>query len=775
MKRHLTTVMVLLLHVMVLQAQVTIRGKVIDKDTREPVPGASITIPNTTIGTTTDNSGAFTISAANTSAGICVSCLGYQVQNYQMVSNNDLTIVLDKNVQVMNEMIVTASRGVQLRKDAPVSIQPISARMIQETKPTLLPELINKVPGVLMTNLNNEQHSMSIRQPMTTAPYFLYLEDGIPVRPAGVFNHNALIETDIMAVSSIEVIKGPSSSLYGSEAIGGAINFITHKPTVNPTARVGVQFDNYGYLRTQWSGGGYYSKKAGIHVSGFVARQRGGWQTYSDYDKTALNLRHDLQLSDRTTLVISGSYVKYETQTASSVDSLQFYQRKYVSNNSFTWRDVYALRARASVDHKWNENSSLTATVFFRDNSIGQFPAYAIKKDNGNPAKAHGQINENSVTSYGAVLQQTQKFNWMKSKLIAGVSIDYSPNNFRANYAQINRNAQTGFMDSYINRPDSMLTDYDAKLLNTAAYAQWQFSPVEKLNVVIGARYDRIQFDYDNHLPPSAFSGSPDEKNGFNNFSPKLGATYEISRNAGVYVNYSRGFSPPTINQLYSGVKVPVLKPAFFNNYETGGWLVLLKNKLSIDWALYQMDGFNEIVNFRFPDNSTENRNSGKTVHRGIEYGFTFRHGKQWTLRFGGTNSLHRYEKYEVKDGLNYNKNKMPSAPQFIANAEIGYRPGWLKGFRVQVEWQRVSSYFIDNENKTQYNDRSLFGLHGVSVMHLRAGYQFKFVEVYANLLNLSNELYAHNASRGAFGNTYTPAAPRLLTMGIQVHLGKKD
>lgn len=775
MKRHLTTLMILLLHVMTLQAQVTIRGKVIDKDTREPVSGASITIPNTTIGTTSDNSGAFAISVADKSAGICVSCLGYQMQNCQMVGNNDLTIVLDKNVQVMNEMIVTASRGVQLRKDAPVSIQPISSRMIQETKPTLLPEIINKVPGVLMTNLNNEQHSMSIRQPMTTAPYFLYLEDGIPVRPAGVFNHNALIETDIMAVSSIEVIKGPSSSLYGSEAIGGAINFITHKPTANPTARVGVQFDNYGYLRTQWSGGGYYSKKAGIYISGFVARQRNGWQTYSDYDKTALNLRHDVQLSDRTNLVVSGSYVKYETQTAGSVDSLQFYQRKYVSNNSFTYRDVYALRARASVDHKWNENSSLTATVFFRDNSIGQFPAYAIKKDNANPSKAHGQINENKVTSYGAVLQQTQKFNWMKSKLIVGVSIDYSPNNYRANYAQINRNAQTGFMDSYINRPDSMLTDYDAKLLNTAAYAQWQFSPVEKLNVVIGARHDRIQFDYDNHLPPSAFSGAPDEENGFNNFSPKVGATYEFSRNAGVYVNYSRGFSPPTINQLYSGVKVPVLKPAFFNNYETGGWLVLLKNKLSIDWALYQMDGFNEIVNFRFPDNSTENRNSGKTVHRGIEYGFTFRRGKQWTLRFGGTNSLHRYEKYEVKEGLNYNKNKMPSAPQFIANAEVGYRPGWLKGFRVQLEWQRVGSYFIDNENKTQYNDRTLFGLRGVSVMHLRAGYQFKFVEVYANLLNLSNELYAHNASRGAFGNTYTPAAPRLLTMGVQLHLGKKD
>jgi hypothetical protein len=59
--------------------------------------------------------------------------------------------------------------------------------------------------------------------------------------------------------------------------------------------------------------------------------------------------------------------------------------------------------------------------------------------------------------------------------------------------------------------------------------------------------------------------------------------------------------------------------------------------------------------------------------------------------------------------------------------------------------------------------------------MHLRAGYQYKMVEVFANLLNLTDELYAHNISKGAFGNTYTPAAPRLITMGVQLHFDKKD
>jgi outer membrane receptor protein involved in Fe transport len=120
------------------------------------------------------------------------------------------------------------------------------------------------------------------------------------------------------------VVKGPSSSLYGSEAIGGAINFLTHKATVTPTAKLGVQFDNFGYRRLQFSGGGYYSKTAGLYASGFVARQRDGWQTYSDYDKTALNLRHDWQWSDKTTFTITGAYIKYKTQTAGAVDSQQF-------------------------------------------------------------------------------------------------------------------------------------------------------------------------------------------------------------------------------------------------------------------------------------------------------------------------------------------------------------------------------------------------------------------------------------------------------------------
>jgi outer membrane receptor protein involved in Fe transport len=108
--------------------------------------------------------------------------------------------------------------------------------VLGETKATSLEQVLNKVSVVYMVDLGNEQHFMAIRQPISTRSVFLYLEDGSPIRTTGDFNHNALIEINLAALKTVEVIRRPASSLYGSEAIGGAVNFITQAPAAVPTA-----------------------------------------------------------------------------------------------------------------------------------------------------------------------------------------------------------------------------------------------------------------------------------------------------------------------------------------------------------------------------------------------------------------------------------------------------------------------------------------------------------------------------------------------------------
>jgi outer membrane cobalamin receptor len=118
-----------------------------------------------------------------------------------------ISVSLEQETHDLQQVIVTANREAGLRTEAPIAISKLTPKQIEEAKPTAIYEVVNKTPGVLMVNLGNEQHSMSIRQPMTTNAYYLYMEDGVPIRPMGVFNHNSLLEMNQFTVSSIEVVK----------------------------------------------------------------------------------------------------------------------------------------------------------------------------------------------------------------------------------------------------------------------------------------------------------------------------------------------------------------------------------------------------------------------------------------------------------------------------------------------------------------------------------------------------------------------------------------
>ena len=133
------------------------------------------------------------------------------------------------NDSALQTVIATANKSKEKRINAPIAISLLGKQQIQEAKAPRIDFLLNKVSGVYMPTIGNEQHMMSIRQPISLKGLYLYLEDGLPIRTSGLFSNNALIEINTAAIQQIEVIKGPASALYGAEAIGGVINFI-HAP-----------------------------------------------------------------------------------------------------------------------------------------------------------------------------------------------------------------------------------------------------------------------------------------------------------------------------------------------------------------------------------------------------------------------------------------------------------------------------------------------------------------------------------------------------------------
>ena len=759
------------------QEQKTVKGKVFDIHTKEPIQGVAIKTLISSQSTISNALGEFTITTISSKDSINISFIGYQ--SIIVANNSKMNISLSPSNLELQSVVVTANRAAALRTESPIAISRLSPKLIDESKASMVYELINKTPGVIMPSYNNEQHAMAIRQPMGTSAYYLYMEDGIPIRPLGVFNHNALLEINQFAISSIEVVKGPVSSIYGPEAVGGAVNFIMQRPTLVPTAKVGVQFDNWGFRRVQF-GSGAKIKKFGFYVGGLSSQQTNSWMAASDYDKTSINARLEYNFTEKTRLIGSLIYGKYYSQMSGSVDSTMLYKRNYVSSSDFTYRKSDAYRSRLTLEHDWNSNSKSFITFFQRSNKHGQNPTYAIRWTPG-AVTARGEINSNDFESYGVVAQHSQKFNFLNAKLILGGVLDITQNDYWSYRIDLDAKLDPTkkFVERYSiskERPELPIANYVGDINNYAGYLQYDFEPINNLRFSLGGRYDVMDLDYINNI---------NKTNGnitYERFTPKVGVTYDLGNGRGMYANYSQGFSPPSLTAIFRPRPntTPVqfytnLNSAYFNNYEIGGWASIIKNKVMIDVALYQMDGKNELLNIRQADNSFDYQSAGKTLHRGIEFGITAKPNEQYWFRFGGTNALHRFEDFEIsKNPADKLKNlggfEMPSSPRWSWNTEFTYYPKWVKNLRTSLEWQYLSSWYQNQINTIKYE--------GYNLINFRIGYKWKSIELYSNILNLTDELYANSASRGnnpTDRSTFNPGAPRTYVFGLQYNfVGKK-
>lgn len=771
--------MLLLLVVNSAQAQFLVRGRVIDKDTKEPLCNATVAcdcchkgVPCTTCKEVaiTDASGSFSI---RVTAGdrLRISCVSYQDREIlpdnttgQVVAGKDAAgqvVELDPRNDRMQEVVISANRTVQRRTEAPVAISMINAKTIADTKATQLDQLLNKVSGVFMVDLGNEQHEMSIRQPMSTGNVFLYLEDGLPIRTSGIFNHNALLEMNQVAAHQIEIIRGPASALYGAEAIGGAINVVTQAPPSVPAGRVSVQANNNGYRRIEAQAGATL-KKWGLIASGYYANRTDGPIQYSDFHKTAVTLRADYHANNRLNWINSLTYVNYYSQMYGALDSIHFADRDYHTPYPFTYRKVDALRIRTQLIYRWSSSAETQVLLSYRDNSIGQNPSYYISNSRTNLLLASGQVNVSSFHSYMLTAQHRQSIDRWNSQLIAGMSTDISPSGYQAQYIAIRRDGKGNYLD-YSNT-DSALSHYSTGINNFASYLNIEVKPFPGWKVTAAARYDYFHYRFRNFLPPSASTGAPDSRNDYCRLTPKAGVTYNHG-GLGFYVNYSQGYVPPQVSNLYNGVKVPYLQPQTFFNYEAGGWWSLWKGKLYADVSLYRLDGTNQIISIRQDDGTYQNANAGRTRHTGVEYGVTAKPSSEWAFRVSASHSDHIFL-VQYENNHNYSGNQMAAAPHFLSNMEVTWKPAALKGFRAAVEWQHMGRYWMDDANTVRYR--------GFDVFNARIGYAFRRWEWWVSGLNILNRYYSTLATRSAYGYSYNLGTPREITLGMSWQLFKR-
>lgn len=228
-----------------------LKGKVTDDATKEGLFGVNVMVTSTNekikTGTSTDFDGNYEIVLPEGSYKVKYNYIGYKNHHEDVtISGSDVTknVVLAQDAEIIDEVVVSAGKYEQKLQDITVSMEVLKPQMIENKNTYNIEQSLNKIPGV---DVNN--HQPSIRS-CTGWSYgagnrVMILVDDMPFMSADVGDAKwNYIPTE--NISQVEVLKGASSALFGSQALGGVINIRTAYPTSEPMTKISVFYGIYG-------------------------------------------------------------------------------------------------------------------------------------------------------------------------------------------------------------------------------------------------------------------------------------------------------------------------------------------------------------------------------------------------------------------------------------------------------------------------------------------------------------------------------------------------
>lgn len=689
-------------------------------------------------------------------------------------------VIAAEEATALGEVTVTGTREARLLSETPQTIHSVKAETIRDQRPSHPSQVMNQMPGVWVSNLSGEGHSTSIRQPLTTAALYLYLEDGIPTRPTGFFNHNSLYEINVPQSGGIEVSKGPGTALYGSDAIGGSINVLTRTPPRQAEFEASAEVGSYGWKRSLISGGdtvGDNAWRASLNLT-----QNDGWQNNSGYERQSGNFRWDSALGNDAILKTIVAVSSINQQHVGNLTTREYNEAPRSNNVSFSYRKVDAFRLSTTYE-KESENSLLSITPYIRDNRMEIVPSWSVSYD---PSR---YVSESQ--SFGFLSKYRRDFEPLQARVIVGLDYDLSPGSRDEDSIRLNQtiNALGGKTYALNSAAPVKIYKYDVVYRSISPYLHGEISPFEKLRITAGLRYDDMQYDYTNTFNGGAASatqgvGGPfpaggyyghaaSTKIGYSHFSPKLAINYAFDKNLNAYASYSNSFRTPSESQVFRGSRESTalkaqtaaesllqLKPVIVDSYELG--LRGKQGRFNYEVAAYYMTKKDDIVSYTDPaTNQRRVVNAGQTEHRGVELGLGAQLAEAWRADVSLSRAQHRYEKWVVNGTSDYSGKDMEAAPKIMANTRLTYHPASLNGGRVQLEWVKLGSYWQDQANTLKYAGHDLF--------HLRANYPVtRQFEVWGGINNLLDKRYAETAGVDGSIASYTAGLPRIFTIGIQ-------
>ena len=694
----------------------------------------------------------------------------------------------------LGTVTVTAQRRENTVQKTPIAITAFGEDAIAQKKIADFRDLSGRVPGLTLPLRSTAYttQTFSIRGIGETDTYpepsvALYVDDVYIARSVGSIY-------DTPDLERVEVLRGPQGTLYGRNSAAGAIRFITKEPKQERTAGLSVTLGNYNnvLLKARLSGGLLPDNKLNVSVSA-VRHQRRGWtyaiplaQWVNDLDIWSLRSKVKSQVTERFSVTLSGD-VMLDRSTAS------YYTPIYQPNGKFSGQPT-------NPDQTWSNTIPLNKTTVYggsltlKYNLTDEWSLKSVTAVRG----MHGPIyyDNDGVTqikgdSYAGFNQnyETQEF------LING---DYDKLNFVGGLFYFNEffhndrlsQSASGSVDNV--GVQTHANSY-LKTQSYAAFANADYKITPAFTATAGLRYTLDHRGFENHghqqsnapliypLPgnndpalfdtifgPNAtvFNSNAKPKN-YSALTPKVGLSYQITKDILSYASYSRGFKSGgyDLRATSENASLTPYRPQFTNAYELGWKSSFFDNRINANIAAY----YNQITDLQVRASSVGAL--GTPVNSLINTGDAHTYGGELELNtnpakgftFGGSLAYLKtaYETFTASLPANVAGRTtllgldFPLSPTWQGNINGNYKlplpmPGtWRIGADVPIQ----SSYFTDIYNTSQTQVATQAFLNGT----------FNYTsedEVWSAGVSVTNALNTRRRQSGGYNPTNAGADP---------------
>lgn len=611
----------------------------------------------------------------------------------------------------VGEIIVTAQKREQNLQDVPIAISAISQDYLEKREVTSISSLSGLAPNLKVNTAGGNQTTalISIRGGIQGNPQ-LYFEPSVGVYMDGIYiakAQGALF--DVADIERIEVLRGPQGTLYGRNAVAGAVNIVTKKPSGELGGRIEGSYGNYDYWRLRGTLDlpqfGIFSAK----LSGQLAKRDGFYKVTGN---SSTNEAHTLdsksgmvQLRAEPSDTLSLDYVidmsvsdqqSAPAQAVSGVGSIAPYvtprkRQKVVSFDS------------PNFEYAKNWGHALTAVLDL--GNVGSLKSMtALRKQ-----KYRDALDLDGTPVSLAVTGRDSRYKQFSQELQLTGEVD------RLNYVLGGYYFED---DGYLFNPQSYfsgLARTDSRFGFTtkayAVYAQADYQITDKFTLIAGLRYTREKKSVERYLAQLTAVGPvmivdlpkgavPAES--FSKLSPTVTLAYSASPDLNFYARYAQGFRSGGFNAVSTSPADVrrIFKPQVENTYEVGLKSLLFENRLQLNATAFRsvMDDLQLSVFVPGVSAASILVNAGKARTQGLEVEAVVRPVDTLMLQ-AGVGYLHTKYKRFIDGGVNVAGNRaFPHAPKWTLSTSADWTVAAENWGKVSflVDLNLTSSFFIE-------------------------------------------------------------------------------